>query len=107
AGRRAMGRGDRATWAAAVGGDRVSVPARATAAGDVSFQARPDPGRRLSVAAAEHTPAVSPAHRAGPGGPVPRDSRDPAGTARASLHRGGPERTGRSLLAAGRPARRR
>ena len=51
-GRRPAGRGDLAAGAAAVGGGGVGVPAGSAAAGDLHLQACPDPGRRLSVAAA-------------------------------------------------------
>ena len=55
----------------------------------------------------EHAAAVPSAHCPGVGGPVPRDRRDTARTAGASLHRGGPHRAGRALLAAGGPTRQR
>ncbi|MBI3330038.1 MAG: tetratricopeptide repeat protein [Nitrospinae bacterium] len=67
-----MGRGYLATGAAAVGGGGVPVPAGAAAAGDVSLQARPDPGCSLSVVAQEHTAAVPSAHCPGGGGTLSR-----------------------------------
>ena len=59
------------------------------------------PGRRVSVAPEEHAPAVSPAHCPGVGRTVSRDGCDAARTAGAALHRGGPQRAGHCLLAAG------
>src|SRR6266851_7953141 len=100
-----MGRGDLAAWAAAVGGGGISVSAGATAAGDIPLQACADPGRGLSVLAAEHAPAIPSAYRPGVGGPVPSDRRDATRAAGASLHRGGAARAGYPLLAAGRAAR--
>ena len=47
---------------------------------------------------------LPPAHCAGVGGALSRDRRDAARTAGASLYRGGPERAGHPLLAAGGPA---
>ena len=56
--------------------------------------------------AAEHPPAAPSAHCPGVGGALPRDLRDAARAAGPSLHRGGPQRAGHPLLAAGGPARR-
>ena len=56
------------------------------------------PISRCSRANASSSPADCP----GVGGTVSRDHRDPAGTAGPSLHRGGPQRAGHSLLAASR-----
>ena len=86
---------------------RSSCTSGAAAPGDVPLQACPDPGRGLSVVAAEHPPAVPSAHCPGVGGALSRDLRDPARAAGAPLHRGGPQCAGHSLLAAGRPARHR
>ena len=57
---------------APAGGGRVPLSAGAAAAGDVCLQARPDPGGRVSVLAAEHPPAASSAHCAGVRGPLSR-----------------------------------
>ena len=73
-----MGRGDLAAWAAPVSGGGVPVPAGAAAAGDVPLQACPDPGSGVSVLAAEHPAAVSPAHCPGGGGALSRDSARPS-----------------------------
>src|SRR6266567_8374588 len=102
-----MGRGDLTAWAAAVGGGGVPVPAGAATAGDIPVQACPDPGRRVSIVAAEHPPAVPPAHCPGVGGALSRDLRDAAGVAGASLYGGRLGGTGHSLLAAGWSARHR
>jgi hypothetical protein len=67
-------------------------------------QTCPYPGHGLSLVAAEHPPAVSPAHCAGVDGAVSRARRDTTRTARAALYRGGPQRPGSVLLAAGGPA---
>ena len=69
------------------------------------LQACADPGRRVSVLAAEHPPAVPSAHCPGVGGAVSRDGRDPARAGGPPLYRGGCSRAGRRLLAAGRAAR--
>ena len=66
------------------------------------LQACPDPGHGLSVVAAEHPPAVPPAHCPGVGGAVSRDRRDAARTAGPSLHRGGPARSRPSPTGSGR-----
>ena len=57
---------------------RTGLPTRHTATGHLPVQACPYPGRRVSVAAQEHTAAVSPAHCAGTGGTVSRYCGDPA-----------------------------
>src|SRR5262245_16576321 len=99
-----MGRGDLTAWAAAVGRGGVPVPAGAAAAGDVRLQACPDPGRGLSILAAEYPPAVPPAHCPSLGDALSRDLRDAAGAAGASLYGGRLGGTGHALLAAGRSA---
>ena len=57
--------------------------------------------------AAEHPAAVPSAHCPGAGGALSRHLRDAARAAGPSLHRGGPQRAGDSLLAAGGAARHR
>ena len=52
---------------------RSSCISRGATPGDVPLQARPDPGRGLSIAAQEHPPAVPSAHCPGAGGALPRD----------------------------------
>src|SRR5262249_51754090 len=99
----AGGRGAFTTGTAAVGRGRFPVPAGATATRDVPLQARPDPGHRLSILAAEYPPAVSPAHRARVGDGLSRELRDTARAAGASLYRGRCTGAGHSLLAAGGP----
>src|SRR6266849_1398386 len=99
-----MGRGDLTAVAAAVGGSGVPVPAGAATAGDIPLQACPDPGRRLSVLAAEHPAAAPSAYCPGIGGALSRALRDPARAAGAPLHRGGLQPAGPALLAASRPA---
>ena len=94
--------GDLAAWAAPVGGGGVPVPAGAAAAGDVPLQARADPGRGLSVLAAEHPPAVPSAHCPGVGGALSRDSARPARAAGASLYRGRPAWRRPSPIGSGR-----
>ena len=69
--------GDLATGAAPIGGGGVPVPAGSTAAGDVPLQARPDPGRGLSVLAQEHAAAVPSTYCAGLRGALSRDSARP------------------------------
>src|SRR5262245_61884427 len=100
-----MGRGDSATGAPPVGGDRVSVPTGATATGHFLLQTRPHPGGCLSGVIEEYPAAVPPADRAGVGDAVSRDRRDPAGTAGLSLYGGRAQRAGHKLLAAGGPTR--
>ena len=90
-----------AAQSAAAGGGGTGVPAGGAAAGDLHVQACAHPGRGVSVVAAEHPAAVSPAYCAGVGRAVSRDGRDATGTAGASLHRSRPERAGGGLLAAG------
>ena len=80
------------------------VAARHAPTGHVHVQARADPGRGVSVAAAEHAAAVPSAHCAGAGGAVSRDCRDAARTAGASLYGGRAHSAGHPLLAAGRAA---
>src|SRR5262249_27708604 len=93
-----MGRGNLAGWAAPVGGSGVRVPAGSAATGDVSLQARPDPGGGVSVVAAAYPPAASSAYFPGTGGTVSRHCGHPARTTGASLYRGRPERSGDCVL---------
>ena len=79
----------------------------AAAAGDVSLQARPDPGGGLSVVTAQRTAAAPSAHCPGLGGALSRVLRDAARVAGTSLDRGRPPQAGHRLLAEGRPARHR
>ena len=90
-----------AAQSAAAGGGGTGVPAGGAAAGDLHVQACLDPGRCVSVVAAEHPAAVSPAYCAGGGRAVSRDGRDATGTAGASLYRGRAQYPGGGLLAAG------
>jgi hypothetical protein len=53
-------------------GDAAPVVAGSAAPGNLPLQARPDPGRCVSVLAQEHPPAVSPAHCPGGGGALSR-----------------------------------
>ena len=55
----------------------------------------------ISIVTQEHPPTVSPTDCPGVGRPFPRDKRNPARTAGASLHRSGSRRASDSLLAAG------
>ena len=66
---------------------RSSSLSRGYPAGDVPLQARPDPGRGLSVAAQEYPPAAPSAHRSGAGITVPGHRRDPTRAAGAPLPR--------------------
>src|SRR5215813_6660790 len=96
-----MGRGDLTTGAAPVGGGGVPVSAGAAAPGDLPLQACPDPGRGLSVLAAEHAAAVPSAHCRGVGGALSRALRDTTRMAGPSLHGGRAGGARDSLLAAG------
>ena len=100
--RRPVGRGDRTTGTAPVGGGRSFVPARVAATGDVPLQARPDSGGGLSVFAEEYAAAVPSTHCAGAWrAQFPETAADAARAAGVSLHRGGSQRAGHWLLAAG------
>ena len=90
---------DHAVGTPATRGGRVPVSARDPAGVDLSLQARPDPGRRLSVVAAEDPPATSRAHCPGAAGPVSRGGRSPARTRGPPLHRGGAAGSCRPALA--------
>ena len=68
----------------------------------LQLQARVGPGRRLRCAAQIPSPAPACSHRAGYGGPVPGDRRNPARTPRAALHRGWADRSGSAVLAQSR-----
>ena len=70
------------------------------------LQACPDPGRGLSVLAAEHPPAAPSAHCPGVGGALSRALRDPARAAGPSLHRGGPDASRPSPTGSGRASAR-
>ena len=93
-----------ATGAASVGGSRVPVSAGGAAAGDVPLQACPDSGRSVSVVAAQHPAAVSPAYCPGGGGALSRDLRDAARVVGPPLYGGQLDNAGHALLAAGGPA---
>ena len=67
----------------------------------LQLQARAGPGRRLRHAAQIPSPAPACPHRAGHGGPVPGDRRNPARAPRAALHRRGPYGTSDCLLGQG------
>src|SRR5438067_10399990 len=99
-----MGRRNLAARAVPVGGDRIPVSAGSATTGDLPLQACPDPGGSLSVLATEYTATVPSAHCPGVGGALPRDLRDAARVAGASLDRGGPPRAGHRLLAEGGPS---
>src|SRR4029434_5453695 len=99
-----VGGADLPAGPAPVGGGGIPVPAGAAATGDVPLQACADPGRRVSVVAAQHPPAVSPAYCPGVSGTVPRDSRNAPRTAGASLYGSRSQSAGRGVLAAGRSA---
>jgi predicted ATPase len=60
------------SWADAVGGSRIAVPARSSAAGEIPLQTRLNPGCRLCVITQEHATAGAPADCTVVGGALPR-----------------------------------
>ena len=88
----------------APGGGRIALPARRATAGHVSVQTCPDPGGGLSVAAQEHTAAVSPADCPGAGGAVPRHGETQPELLAHHYTEAGRYGASHCLLAAGRTA---
>ena len=86
---------------------RAGLPPRHAARRDLQLQARAGPGCRLPIVAQEPAPAAARSHRSRPGGALPGDGRNAAGTAGASLYGSSANRTCRRLLAEGGRACRR